>query len=93
MSEYADFDLDRSVSRAWKGFQARLADYLVGMTDEDSLVINVVAGEEPDEGSAPYVQFAGFGGDHVRGEVCGNHYLAEEYQLDPARQDVLEGQG
>lgn len=93
MSEYADFDLDRSVSRAWKGFQARLADYLVGMTDEDSLVINVVAGEEPDDGSAPYVQFAGFGGDHVRGEVCGNHYLAEEYQLDPARQDVLEGQG
>ena len=93
MSEYADFDLDRSVSRAWKGFQARLADYLVGMTDEDSLVINVVAGDEPASGSAPYVQFAGFGGDHVRGEVCGNRYLAVEYQLDQARRGVLERQG
>jgi hypothetical protein len=93
MSEYTDFDLDRSVSRAWKGFQARLADYLVGMTDEDSLVINVVAGEEPEEGSAPYVQFAGFGGDRVRGEVCSNRYLAREYQFDAQRARVLERQG
>lgn len=93
MSEFADFDLDRSVSRAWKGFQARLADYLVSMTDTDSLVIDVVAGEEPDEGAAPYVQFAGFGGDHLRGEVSGNGYLASEYQLDAREEQVLAQQG
>lgn len=93
MSEFADFDLDRSVSRAWKGFQARLADYLVGMTDADSLVIGVAAGEEPEEGAAPYVQFAGFGGDHLRGEVSGNVYLAAEYQLDAAAERTLALQG
>jgi hypothetical protein len=93
MSEYADFDLDRSVSRAWRTFQASLADHLVAMTDEDSLVVEVVPGEEPTGGSAPYVQFAGFGGDHVRGEVSSNRYLAPEHQLDEARQDALLRQG
>ncbi len=93
MSEFTDFDLDRSVSRAWKGFQARLADYLVGMTDDDSLVINVVAGEEPEEGASPYVQFAGFGEDHLRGEVSGNGCLSEEHQLDPGRVEALGRQG
>lgn len=93
MSEFADFDLDRSVSRAWKGFQARLADYLVAMTDEDSLVIGVAAGEEPEGGTAPYVQFAGFGGDHLRGEVSGNGYLAAEFRLDNAAERALAQQG
>lgn len=89
MGEREDFDLDLSSARAWSAFGARLAAHLATITDSDSTVVGVLTGEEPDNGSAPYVQFAGFSGDQVRGEVSGNRYLAPQYALDDQQHSVL----
>lgn len=82
MSDVAGVDLDGSTARAWRSFQARLADYLAEMTDQDSLVIDIEVPESDVDGAAPYVQFAGFGETMIRAEVSGNRYLAERYELD-----------
>src|SRR5205085_12427309 len=58
MGEFAGFDLDRSTERAWSRFQARLADHLAEMDDDDVLVVSADSAVGSDaEGSAPYVQF------------------------------------
>jgi hypothetical protein len=84
-----EFDLERSMSAAWHAFRSALADYLGAMTDADSLVIEVLVGDEPEQGSQPYVQFAGFGGDHLRGEVSSNQFLAPQHALSPAAERRL----
>ena len=90
MSEFAGFDLDRITARAWSRFQARLADHLAEMGDDDTLVIDTEVAADDLPGAAPYVQFAGFGdGTMVRGEVSSNTYLAEPFELDEARVDRL----
>ena len=86
LSEFAGFDLDRNTARAWSRFQARLADHLAEMGDDDTLVIDAEVADDDIDGAAPYVQFAGFGdGSMVRGEVSSNNYLAEPYALDDER--------
>ena len=86
LSEFAGYDLDRNTARAWSRFQARLADHLAEMGDEDMLVIDAEVADDDLDGAAPYVQFAGFGdGSMVRGEVSSNNYLAEPYALDEER--------
>ncbi|HSE70688.1 MAG TPA: hypothetical protein VLA97_08010 [Nocardioidaceae bacterium] len=90
MGEFAGFDLDRSTARAWSRFQARLADHIAEMQDDDVLVIDVEAAEEPGDGAAPYVQFCAFGGGMVRGEVSGNTYLAEQHRLSVSQRELLE---
>lgn len=90
MSEFAGFDLDRITARAWSRFQARLADHLAELGDDDTLVIDTEVADDDLPGAAPYVQFAGFGdGTMVRGEVSSNSYLAEPFELDEARIDKL----
>ena len=94
MSEVAGFDLDRDTARAWSRFQARLADRIVEMTDEDVLVVDVEVAEDDVDGAAPYVQFAVFGeGTRLRGEVSSNGYLAARYALDDNQADRLVALG
>lgn len=94
MSEFAGFDLDRNTARAWSRFQARLADRIAEMGDDDTLVIDAEVADDVVDGAAPYVQFAGFGdGRMVRGEVSSNNYLAGPYALDEERTARLTALG
>lgn len=94
MSEFAGFDLDRSTERAWSRFQARLADHIADMSDDDVLVVSAEAAvDEDDEGSAPYVQFCAWGETLVRSEVSSNEYLADEVRMDDVATSTLEGLG
>jgi hypothetical protein len=92
VSEFAGFDLDRSTARAWSRFQARLADHLFDMGDDDVLVVDTEVARRDFAGAAPYVQFAR-DGSTVRGEVSGNTYLAEAYELDEDDISVLTALG
>jgi hypothetical protein len=88
VSEFAGFDLDRSTARAWSRFQARLADHLVEMDDEDILVVDTEVARSDLAGAAPYVRFA-CAGSTLRGEVSSNSFLAEGYELDEDDVSVL----
>ena len=77
-----EFEVDRATAVAWREFQARLADQLVAMEQDDVAIIDAMVGEEPEEGAAPYVQFCAFGEGMLRGEVAGNHVLDDRWQLD-----------
>jgi hypothetical protein len=81
VSEFAGFDLDRSTARAWSHFQARLADHLCEMGEDDIVVVDTEVAGRDLAGAAPYVQFA-CEGSTLRGEVSSNAYLAEAYELD-----------
>lgn len=95
MSEFADFDLDRSTARAWSRFQARLADHIAEMRDDDVLVVvsESATEEDEDDGCAPYVQFCAWGEDRVRCEVSSNAYLTADHRLDPVGTETLKGLG
>lgn len=94
MGEFAEFDLDRSLARAWSRFQARLADHLAGMEDDDQLLVEAESSvEDDDAGAAPYVQFIAWGEDMLRAEVSSDHYLASEHLLEEAGQEALTGLG
>ena len=95
VSEFAGFDLDRSTERAWSRFQARLADHVADMQDDDVLVVAVESAFEDDDedGSAPYVQFCAWGETLVRSEVSSNEYLAVEHLLDAGSVRTLEELG
>ena len=93
MGDFDELDLDRNAARAWDLFQDKLTAYLTQMTDSDSVVIEQLTGSDPDDGSVPYVQFAGFGGSYLRGEVSGNKYLSAIHSLDPAAERLLLSQG
>lgn len=80
MSRY----LDESTADAWRGFQARLADHIHDMQDDDLLLIEV---EEPTDvdspdGCAPYAQFCAWGEVLVRAELSSNAFLHEYCRLD-----------
>jgi hypothetical protein len=94
MGEFAGFDLDRSTERAWSRFQARLADHVAEMADDEVLVVSADSAVGPDaEGSAPYVQFCAWGQTMVRAEVSSNAYLADEVRLDEDAVQGLQGLG
>ena len=92
LSEFAGFDLDRSTERAWSRFQAKLADHLADLEDGEVLIVSAESAvEDGERGSAPYVQFIGWGEASVRCEVSSNEYLAQEVQLDAtASQQVTD---
>lgn len=93
MSEFEGFDLDRSTARAWSRFQARLADHIADMEDDDILVVEMESAAEPEEGTAPYVQFCAWGSDLVRAEVSSNEFLSDEHLLDVRSIDALVALG
>ncbi len=77
-----EFEVDRATAVAWREFQARLADRLAAMEEDDVVVVEAITGHEPEAGAAPYVQFCAYGPGMLRGEVAGNHVLDEPWQLD-----------
>ncbi len=92
--EFGEFDLDRSTARAWSGFQARLADHLAAMADDDMLVIEVDStGLDGGEGAAPFIQFGAHDDGHLRSEVSSNAHLASRYALDPSGLEALGALG
>ena len=94
LSEFAGFDLDRSTARAWSKFQARLADHVVDMDQNDLLLVEAESSvDDGDEGAAPYVQFCAWGEDLVRCEVSSNEFLADEHLLDSVGVETLRGLG
>lgn len=94
MREFAGFDLDGATAQAWSRFQARLADHLAEMGDDDVLVVDVLVADENVEGATPYAQFAGFAeGTMLRGEVSSNAYLVAEHRLDAGGEAALVGIG
>ncbi|HSE08421.1 MAG TPA: hypothetical protein VLB29_07125 [Nocardioidaceae bacterium] len=90
MGRFED-DLDLSTARAWSQFQARLADHVVEMEDDDLLVIEALSGVDNDgmDGAAPYIQFCAYGEDLVRCEVSSNQYLAAEHCLSQVESERL----
>lgn len=88
MSELDEFDLDRTVKRAWAVFQTRLADHVAAMADDDVVLVEL-GGADPTEGAAPYVQLEAAGGDLVRCEVSSNAHLDPLFALDARAERVL----
>ncbi len=82
-------DLDESTAEAWRGFQARLADRVAAMEDDELLLVEVESAVGDEDGAAPYVQLCGWGGDLVRVEAVSNHYLADQHRLDEDEEAVL----
>jgi len=76
-----EFEVDRATAEAWREFQARLADRLAAMEEGGVTIVEAMAGEEPEAGAAPYVQFCAFGDGMLRGEVASNHVLDERWVL------------
>jgi hypothetical protein len=94
MAEFAGFDLDRSTERAWSAFQARLADRVADLSDDEVVIVEVGSVvEEDDEGCAPYVQFCGWGGTLVRCEVSSNEYVDPRVRLDGTAVDAIVALG
>ena len=90
MGEFAGFDLDRSTERAWSGFQARLADRVADLCDDEIVVVEVGSVVEEDaDGAAPYVQFCAWGGTLVRCEVSSNEFLDTQVRVDRAGADAI----
>ena len=87
-----EFDWEGQTAAAWTAFQARLADHLSEMTEDDLLLLEVESGSESD-GAAPYVQFCAWGSGQLRCEAVSNHYLAVAHRLDKAARARLRALG
>lgn len=88
MSDVGGAGFERRTAQAWVGFQARLADRLAEMDEDDVLVVEVQVGHAAGTGATPYVQFAA-GDGMLRGEVASNTYLAQEHALDAEQERAL----
>jgi T3SS (YopN, CesT) and YbjN peptide-binding chaperone 1/T3SS (YopN, CesT) and YbjN peptide-binding chaperone 3/TY-Chap C-terminal domain len=92
--EFAEFDLDRSTARAWSQFQARLADHLAAMSDDDVLVVRIDAGDSgSNDVAAPYLKFSAWSDGQLRSEVSSNEHLDSRYALDAAGEATLRSLG
>lgn len=85
--EVTSFDVE--VEKAWTEFRETLARRLEELEDDQNLILELDV-PDPDAGAAPYVQFAGFEGEGLRGEVSSNAYLAAEYRLSREEEELLE---
>lgn len=84
--DVADFDLDRSVIRAWSGFRRRLADLIDGLGADDVLMVeasSAVADADDERGCAPFVQVVATG-ETLHAELSSNAFLAPAVQLSDA---------
>lgn len=88
MKEYGD-EVDRAAAQAWVRFQARLADRLAAMEQDDVLVVEALVGDDDQPGAAPYVQFCAWGPGLLRGEVASNHVLMPLRELDAEGERAL----
>lgn len=85
------------VDAAWSTLEAQLATYVATMIapDEgDHLILELAGDDDNDEGCAPYVQVAGFGGGTMlRVGAAGNSVLTAGWQMGEAARDLLRGHG
>lgn len=89
MADIDDFDIDRSIARAWAEFQTRLAEVISMMDDSADLTIGTqVPNERP-----PYVRFSSPARDRVRAEAASNASLGEHFQLTDAQLTEMEEMG
>jgi hypothetical protein len=78
---------------AWISYQAELADRLADLEEDDVLLIEAMAGAEPEQGSVPYVQFCAWGDGLLRGEVSSNHVLTAARRLHHGGRQALRDLG
>ena len=88
--EVTSFDVE--VEKAWTQFRDALTQRLEKLEDDENIIFELDV-PDPDEGAAPYVQFAGFEGGGLRAEVSSNAYLAPEYRMSPAAEQFLVDEG
>ncbi len=90
-SEPPEFDLDKRLAIAWIQLGGRLTSALTGLVRGETLIIELPSAFDEDElsGATPYLQFASYGDDLVRGEVSSNHVLDERHQLSDAQSQAL----
>jgi hypothetical protein len=84
--EVTSFDVE--VEKAWTQFRDTLARRLEKLEDGQNIIFELDV-PEPDDGAAPYVQFAGFEGGGLRAEVSSNAYLAPEYRMSVNAEQFL----
>ncbi|WP_232821952.1 T3SS (YopN, CesT) and YbjN peptide-binding chaperone 1 [Desertihabitans aurantiacus] len=80
MSEYADFDLDRSTDESWVEFEARLAEVVSMIDDTADFTLGCVA---VDDEAVPFVRFHSLDRDTLLAEAASNAGVGEKYQLGP----------
>jgi hypothetical protein len=85
------FDEMADVEGAWTRFRSRLADEIAALEDDDCLFLKLQVGIDDGDlpGAAPYLQFVGWGGDLVRGEVVSNAHLDERFRLSGGDEERL----
>lgn len=90
MSDYADFDLDRSTAQAWAEFQQRLSEVISVVDDSADLRIGT---ESAAGDAAPFVTFASPDRDLIRAEAASNAVLSEAFQLTPEQLTAMQEMG
>ncbi|GAB3624893.1 hypothetical protein GCM10027418_29780 [Mariniluteicoccus endophyticus] len=90
MTDYEDFDLDKSTADAWRGFQGRLSEVVSVMDDTSDLTIGSVAATTE---TVPFVRFSAVDRTTVRLEAASNGVLGDDYLLSPVQLDLFEEQG
>lgn len=92
MTDYSDFDLERSMAQAWDLFEERLADVVASMDDSSDLTIDATEGEGADMG-APWVRFSCLRSETVRAEAASNSVLGESDLLGIPQLELMEASG
>jgi hypothetical protein len=90
LTDYSDFDIDRSTAQAWAEFQARLAEIISMIDDSGDLRIGT---ESVTGGAAPFVLFSSPERDLVRTEAASNAVLGHDFQLTPQALGEMEALG
>lgn len=90
MTDYSDFDLDRSMAEAWDEFTASLSDVIASMDESGDLRIDAAESARP---GIPFVTFHYIGDGKVRAEAASNAELADSLQLVEADLSRMEQAG
>lgn len=94
MRQYDGAGFDRDTAAAWSRFQARLADRLAEMDEDDVLVVEALHRDLLEVGgAAPYVQFCAWGPRMLRAEASSNHVLTPSRRLSAQDAAALEALG
>ncbi|MGB7963867.1 MAG: hypothetical protein WCF12_13055 [Propionicimonas sp.] len=86
-----EFDLEQAIDDAWHAFAERLGDVVSVMDQGGSLTVGAIATEKP--GQVPFVRFGCRADRSILAEASGNAVLAEAFQLEPAKLQLLDDLG
>jgi hypothetical protein len=90
VSDYSEFDIDRSTAQAWAEFQSRLSEVISMIDDSGDLTIGI---ESVNDDAAPFVTFSSPERDLLRTEAASNAALGQDFQLTPRALGDMEGLG